>query len=202
MKKRRIYFILGLSFAGVLFGLFPGQWITSSQALDKIVSLPTTSYSIGRGDVLSIVTWKEPDLSRDEVLVRIDGNISFPLLNDVPAAGRTTIQLKTGIEKRLKAFIENPVVTVTVVRTESQKFYVLGEVANTGEYGLNKDLTILQAFAIAGGFTEWAQKDEIILFRNEGDKKKVIRLHYREIIESGDFSKNISIKANDTIIVP
>jgi polysaccharide export outer membrane protein len=141
-------------------------------------------------------------LSSEEVLVRIDGNISFPLLNDVPAAGHTTMQLKTNIEIRLKAFVENPVVTVTVARTESQKFYVLGEVANTGEYNLNKELTILQAFALAGGFTEWAKKDEIILFRKYGNKKKVIRLRYKEIIESGDFSKNITIKANDTIIVP
>jgi len=170
-------------------------------ALEDVTN-PEKSYTIGKGDILSIVTWKEPDLSKEEVLVRIDGNISFPLLNDVPAAGSTTVQLKDIIEIKLKKYVANPTVTVTVVSAESQKFYVLGEVVNTGEYSLNKELTILQAFALAGGFTEWAQKDEIILFRKYGNNKRVIRLHYKEIIESGDFSKNISIKANDTIIVP
>ncbi len=201
MKKKRAFQTLFLPVAAFLFCLFLSLWSSSATAKEDIGN-PERSYIIGKGDILSIVTWKEPDLSKEEVLVRIDGNISFPLLNDVPAAGSTTMQLKDIIEIKLKKYVANPVVTVTVDNAESQKFYVLGEVANTGEYSLNKELTILQAFALAGGFTEWAQKDEIILFREYGNKKKVIRLRYKEIIESGDFSKNISIKANDTIIVP
>jgi len=201
LKKRRTSRILFLSIATFLFCLFVSLWSNSAVALEGVTN-PEKSYTIGKGDILSIVTWKEPDLSKEEVLVRVDGNISFPLLNDVPAAGSTTVQLKDIIEIKLKKYVANPTVTVTVVSAESQKFYVLGEVVNTGEYSLNKELTILQAFALAGGFTEWAQKDEIILFRKYGNNKRVIRLHYKEIIESGDFSKNISIKANDTIIVP
>jgi polysaccharide biosynthesis/export protein len=199
LKNKRTY--RTFFFTVLLFSLFLGYWSNSAVAMEDI-SNQEKSYTIGKGDILSIVTWKEPDLSKEEVLVRIDGNISFPLLNDVPAAGSTTMQLKDIIEIKLKKYVANPVVTVTVVSTESQKFYVLGEVANTGEYSLNKELTVLQAFALAGGFTEWAQKDEIILFRKYRNSKKVIRLHYKEIIESGDFSKNITIKANDTIIVP
>ena len=160
------------------------------------------SYKIGSSDVLEIVTWKEPDFSRGEVLVRIDGKISFPLLGDIQATGRTPLQVKDEIEAGLKDFIANPIVTVTVKIPGSQKFYILGEVENTGEYVLMKDLTVLQAFALAGGFTKWASKKEIILHRNEDGKDKIIRVNYKKIVQGKDFSQNIHIKVNDTIIVP
>jgi polysaccharide biosynthesis/export protein len=160
------------------------------------------SYEIGSGDILEIMTWKEPDFSREEVLVRIDGKITFPLLGDIQASGRTPFQVKKEIEKGMKDFVNNPIVTVTVRSPGSQKFYILGEVVNTGEYNLIKDLTVLQAFALAGGFTEWASKKEIILLRNENGKEKIIRVNYKNIIKGKDFSQNIHIKANDTIIVP
>jgi polysaccharide biosynthesis/export protein len=159
-------------------------------------------YVIGVGDILEIVTWKEPDFSRQEVLVRLDGKISFPLLDDVQAAGLTPVQLKKNIEARLKEYVASPSVTVTIRNAASQKFYILGEVAHTGEYPLVKDLTVLQAFALAGGFTEWASKKEIILFRHENGKEKVIRINYKDIIKGNDFSQNVKIKADDTIIVP
>ena len=165
-------------------------------------SISQDAYKIGSGDVLEIMTWKEPDFSREEILVRIDGNITFPLLGDIRASDRTPLQVKKEIEKGLKDFVTNPVVTVTVITPGSQKFYILGEVVNTGEYNLIKDLTVLQAFALAGGFTEWASKKEIILLRNEDGKEKIIRVNYKNIIKGKDFSQNIHIKANDTIIVP
>lgn len=162
----------------------------------------STEYTIGIGDILEIVTWKEPDFSREEILVRLDGKISFPLLNDVQAAGLTPIQLKGRIETKLKEYVASPSVTVTIRDAASQKFYILGEVVNTGEYPLVKDLTVLQAFAIAGGFTEWASKKEIILFRREGGKEKSVRINYRKIIKGDNLKQNVLIKANDTIIVP
>jgi polysaccharide export outer membrane protein len=162
----------------------------------------TPEYRIGIGDILEIVTWKEPDFSRGEILVRTDGKISFPLLDDVPAAGLTPSQLKKKIEANLKEYVSTPNVTVTIRNAGSQRFYILGEVVNTGEYPLNKNLTVLQAFALAGGFTEWASKKEIILFRNENGKEKVIRINYKDIVKGKDFRQNVVIKADDTIIVP
>ncbi len=159
-------------------------------------------YKIGSGDILEIMTWKEPDFSRDEVLVRIDGKITFPLIGDIQVAGRTPLKVKKDIEIGLKDFVEGPVVTVTVKTPGSKKFYILGEVVTTGEYHLIKDLTVLQAFALAGGFTEWASKKEIILMRNEDGKDKIYRINYKDIMKGKDFSQNIHIKANDTIIVP
>jgi polysaccharide export outer membrane protein len=159
-------------------------------------------YRIGAGDILEITTWKEPDFTREAILVRMDGKISFPLLNDVQAAGLSPIELKNAIEAGLKDYVSMPVVTVHVTNPSSQRFYILGEVARTGEYPLVKDLTVLQAFALAGGFTEWASKKEIILLRREGGKRKVIKINYKEIAKGKKLEQNVLIKANDTIIVP
>ena len=168
-------------------------WSAKSSAQD---------YRIGSGDILEIVTWKEPDFSREEVLVRLDGKISFPLLNDVQAAGLATGELKANIEAGLKDYVSHPVVTVSVRNPHSQRFYILGEVQNTGEYPLVKHLTVLQAFALAGGFTEWASKDEIILMRNENGADRVYRINYKAIAKGRDLGQNIKIQADDTIIVP
>ena len=159
-------------------------------------------YIIGAGDILEIVTWKEEDFTREEVLVRLDGKISFPLLNDVQAEGLTTVELKRVIETGLKDYVSNPEVTVHVRSPLSKRFYILGEVENTGEYPLVKHLTVLQAFALAGGFTEWASKKEIILHRRENGQDKTILINYKDIIGDQDFSQNVPIRAGDTIIVP
>jgi polysaccharide export outer membrane protein len=176
--------------------------VTNAAGQNEGVKL--NDYIIGNGDVLEINTWKEPDFSREEIIVRLDGKISLPLLGDIQATGLTPTQLKTAIESRLKKYVSKPSVTVTIVNAASQRFYILGEVVNTGEYPLVKDLTVLQAFALAGGFTEWASKKEIILYRGvKGDNKGiVIQINYKKILRDKDFSQNVKIKANDTIIVP
>jgi len=159
-------------------------------------------YSIGAGDLLEISTWKEPDLSRKDVLVRVDGKLSFPLLGDIPAAGMTPVELTETIQKGLKNYVSNPVVTVTVVNPSSQRIYILGEVLKTGEYPLIKSLTVLQAFALAGGFTQWASKDEIILLRGEPGKEKIYKINYKDIVKGKGSENNLMLLANDTIVVP
>ena len=163
---------------------------------------PSGTYIIGAGDILEIVTWKEPDFSREEVLVRTDGFISFPLLNDVKAAGLTPNELKISLQKGLADYVTKPEVTVTIVTSNSKKFYILGEVLNTAEYPLNKNLTVLQAFALAGGFTEWASKKEIILMRKENGEDKIYRVNYKAIVKGKDIGQNIILRPDDTIIVP
>lgn len=158
-------------------------------------------YRIGIGDILKITTWKEPDLSFDQVQVRNDGKITFPLLNDLQAAGKSTVELKTAIESKLADFVEAPNVTITLVGPVSQKYYILGEVQEVGEYPLVKQLTVVQAFALAKGFTEWASKSAIILFRREGGQEQVIKIDYNDIAK-GNLAKDIVLKADDIIIVP
>ncbi len=128
--------------------------------------------------------------------------ITFPLINDIQAKGQTPMQVKTAIETRLADYVESPVVTVTLRSSASKRFYILGEVMQTGEYPLVKNLTVLQAFALAGGFSEWASKKEIILLRNENGQEKIYRVNYRDIIKGRDFDQNIKLQPDDTIIVP
>ena len=162
---------------------------------------PAEDYKIGVGDVLQISTWKEEDLTFDKVFVRNDGKITFPLLDDIQAAGRTTVELKQDIQERLAEFVEAPTVTVTLANPGSQKYYILGEVQKVGEYHLIKKLTVVQAFALAQGFTEWASKDEIILFRRHQGKELMIKIDYDDITD-GNLKNDIQLKADDIIIVP
>nr|WP_320193822.1 polysaccharide biosynthesis/export family protein [uncultured Desulfobacter sp.] len=162
---------------------------------------PAEDYKIGVGDVLQISTWKEEDLTFDKVFVRNDGKITFPLLDDIQAAGRTTVELKQDIQEKLAEFVEAPTVTVTLANPGSQKYYILGEVQKVGEYHLIKKLTVVQAFALAEGFTEWASKDEIILFRRHQGKELMIKIDYDDITD-GNLKNDIQLKADDIIIVP
>jgi polysaccharide biosynthesis/export protein len=199
--KRRWLCILGLALACGVMAAHPafcqdksGQsLIGKSQAVD---------YRIGGGDVLEIATWKEPELTRRDVLVRVDGKISFPLLGDLPAAGMTPVELTDTIQKGLTKYVTAPVVTVTVTNPGSQRVYVLGEVLRTGEYPLTKNLTVLQAFALAGGFTQWASKDEIILLRKTGGKESIFKINYKNIVKGRDVENNLALQADDTIVVP
>ncbi len=159
------------------------------------------NYLIGIGDVLKINTWKEADLSFDAVSVRNDGKITFPLLDDLQAEGKTTVELKKIIEKRLADYVEAPTVTITLVNPISQQYYILGEVQTVGAFALIKKLTVVQAFALAKGFTEWASKDEIILFRRSGGKEEIIKIDYDDIVK-GKLEDDILLQADDIIIVP
>jgi len=191
MKRNLIIMLLTI-------GLFTAGIIITPET----TAADDNTYKVSSGDVLEIVTWKEEDLSIEEIIVRNDGKISFPLLNDIQAGGRTPMEIKRDIERKLRRFVDNPAVTVMVRSLGSQKFYILGEVINTGEYDLVKNLTLLQAFAIAGGFTEWASKSKIILLRIEDGQEKIYTVNYKDIIKGKNFSQNIKLKANDTIIVP
>ena len=182
--------------------IFPVVVFSASDKMQSSQKMHPSSYSIGSSDILEIMTWKEPDFTRQAVLVRSDGKISFPLLGDIQAAGLTPVELSEEIENGLKKYVENPYVTVHVMDPQSKSFYILGEIQSTGQYPLRKNHTVLQAIALAGGFTEWASKKEIILFRYENGKEKIYRINYEKIVEGKDFGQNFKLIPDDTIIVP
>jgi len=175
--------------------------VVHALSADQALSYDAGLYQIGIGDILSITTWKEPDFTVDAVRVRSDGKITFPLLDDIQAEGLTTMDLKMAVQKKLSVYVEAPNVTVTLVNPMSRQFYILGEILRTGEYPLIKKLTVMQAFALAGGFTEWADKNKIILYRRGSLQEETIIIRYKDII-NGDFSKDIQLQPDDTIIVP
>jgi len=168
---------------------------------DQVSNPDANLYKIGIGDILKITTWKEPDLTIEAARVRSDGKITFPLLDDIQAEGLSTMGLKKSVEKKLSVYIDAPNVTVTLINPMSRQFYILGEILRTGEYPLIKKLTVMQAFALAGGFTEWADKNKILLYRRNNNREETITIRYKDII-NGDFSKDIQLQPDDTIIVP
>ncbi|WP_084067225.1 polysaccharide biosynthesis/export family protein [Desulfocicer vacuolatum] len=177
-------------------------FITGYMAMASPAEKSDNAYIIGHGDVLRIFTWKEPDLSVEAATVRLDGKITFPLVNDVQAAGLSTMMLKKVLEDRLAGYVESPIVTVILVHPVSQRYYVLGEVQRIGEYPIEKNLTVMQAFAVAGGFTEWAAKDEIRLIRRVDGKDQIYRINYKGFLKGKNLEGNVRIQADDTIIVP
>jgi len=181
----------------------PGPWTaaTASQNAAPKAATQDPNYVIGAQDVLDISVWKEAELTRS-VPVRPDGKISLPLLNDVQAAGLTPTQLAGQITTSLKKFVTDPQVTVIVSQINSQRVYILGEVSRAGAYPLLPDMTILQALASAGGFTQFANLKKIYMFRTENGKQVRYPFNYKEVITGKNVEQNVVLKAGDTIMVP
>jgi polysaccharide export outer membrane protein len=158
-------------------------------------------YVIGPEDVLYIYVWKEEALTRT-VPVRMDGKISLPLIQEIKAAGLTPLQLKEVLTRKLKEFIENPIVSVTVMEANSFKVYVTGLVKNPGVYRLRSETTVVQMISLAGGFTEWANPKKIMIVRKEDGREKRITVNYKKIMSGRDTSSDVLLKTGDTIIVP
>jgi polysaccharide export outer membrane protein len=157
-------------------------------------------YVIGCEDVLSIHVWKEETLSRT-LPVRMDGNISLPLVHEIKAAGLTPLQLEAAITEKLKKFYENPTVSVIVMEANSFKVYVSGQVKKPDVYRLRSETTILQIIPMAGGFTEWANQKKILVIRKENGKETRIIVNYKKAME-GEPGSNVVLRRGDTIIVP
>jgi polysaccharide export outer membrane protein len=159
------------------------------------------NYVIGPQDVVDISVWKEPELSRS-VPVRPDGKISLPLVNDVQAAGLTPAQLGAQITTSLTKYVTNPQVTVIVSQINSQRIYILGEVARAGSYTLLPEMTVLQALSDAGGFTAFANSKKIYVLRQDNGKQQKVPFNYKDVVSGKDPGQNITLKPGDTIIVP
>jgi len=179
----------------------PDQKALLKEATQAKSMVDNESYVIGCEDVLYIHVWKEEALSRT-VPVRMDGNISLPLIRDIKAAGLTPLQLEAAITERLKGFYENSTVSVTVMEINSFRVYVSGEVKTPGVYRLRSETNLLQIIPMAGGFTEWAKKKKILVIRKENGKEKRFTVNYKKAMKGDDPSSNVILKPGDTIIVP
>jgi polysaccharide export outer membrane protein len=173
-----------------------------SAGSNAVPKTPTTdpNYMIGAQDVLDISVWKEDQLTKT-VPVRPDGKISLPLLNDVQAAGLTPTQLATQITQNLKKFVTDPQVTVIVREINSQRVYLIGEVARAGAYPLLPGMTVLQALSSAGGFTQFANTKKIYVLRMENGKQEKFPFNYKDALGAKS-DENILLKAGDQIVVP
>jgi polysaccharide export outer membrane protein len=158
-------------------------------------------YLIGPDDILTIVFWREKDLSGD-VPVRPDGRISLPLINDIVAAGLTPDQLRIKLNEAAAQFVTEPNASVTVKTINSRKVFVTGQVAKQGFFPLTAPTTVMQMLATAGGLLEFADGENIVILRNEKGKQHSIRFNYKQVVRNKNLQQNIELKPGDTIIVP
>lgn len=158
-------------------------------------------YVIGPTDVLSIVFWGDRDLST-EVTVRPDGKISLPLLNDVVAAGQTPEQLRHRLAEAARRFVQSPVVTVVVRQVNNNRAFITGQVAHPGPYVLSGPTTVLQLIAMAGGFTEFAKKNEVLITRVDNGAQVAFTFNYDDVVKRRDLRQNLILRAGDTVVVP
>ena len=161
----------------------------------------SSSYIITQGDTLGIAVWKEPGMSTPSIPVRPDGMVSLSLLGDLPAAGITPMHLSTDIATRLRKYINDPRVTVTVVGVQPKEVYILGEIQHVGPVVLTPEMTPLQAISAAGGLSPFAKAKNIYILRKEAGKQRKIPFNYKKAIKDGDL-QGVALLPGDTILVP
>ncbi|HYQ73379.1 MAG TPA: polysaccharide biosynthesis/export family protein [Gammaproteobacteria bacterium] len=159
------------------------------------------TYRIQPGDILEISVWREEDLLRT-VLVRPDGGLSFPLVGDVQASGKTIPELQEMVTERLTKYIPDPVVTVSTQQLSGNKVYVIGKVAQPGEFVANRYMDIVQALSVAGGMTPYASANKIKVLRRNNGKLMSIPFRYGDIEKGEDLEQNIILQSGDVVLVP
>jgi polysaccharide export outer membrane protein len=163
--------------------------------------VPPPDYVIGTEDVLTIVFWREKDLT-SEAVVRPDGKVSLPLLNDIAAAGLTPEQLRVRVTEAAAQLIEEPTVTVIIKQINSRKVFITGQIAKPGPYALGGPTTVLQLISMAGGVNDFADTENINIVRTENGKTVSYRFNYNDVARGRKLEQNILLKPNDTIVVP
>jgi len=168
--------------------------------LAPVLAVPG-DYTIGPDDILSVVFWRDKEMSSD-VVVRPDGRVTLPLVNDIMAGGLTPEQLRERIRDQAAQFIEEPNVTVVVKQINSRKVFVTGMVGRPGAYPLMTATTVLQMLSLAGGVGEYADVKKIIIMRSEGGRQQALKFNLRDVQKGKNLQQNIDLKPGDTIVVP
>ena len=184
--------------------------VMSACLLLSLVLLPSaafaaeSAYQINPGDVLQVFVWNEETLSRDGVIVQPDGNLSFPLVGDLVAAGHTTTEVSQAIASGLQRFLKDkPVVNVSLVRVDGNMIFVLGKVIKPGAFVASRSIDVMQALALAGGLTPYAGESGIkILRRDSAGKQQSISFKYSDVKSGDNLEKNIILKSGDIVVVP
>ena len=167
----------------------------------KNEDLVGAGYVIGPGDVLDISVWKNDEMTK-KVTVLPDGKITFPLIGDHIAEGKTVVQLKNELEAKIIRFIPEPVLSIVVQQVNSMYIYVIGRVNKPGRFDLNTNVNVLQALSMAGGLNPFAKRKKIRIQREENNSTKIYEFNYDDVTKNGKLEQNIRLKRGDVIVVP
>jgi polysaccharide export outer membrane protein len=191
----QVCFVLAI---GTAFTLIPA--LAAAQASETGPD-ESSHYKIQPGDLLEISVWREEYLER-EVIVQPDGRISFPLVGVLDAAGSTVDQVQVRVAERLTQYIPDPVVTVSIKEIRGNRIYVLGQVKNPGQFIMNPRIDVVQALALAGGTTPFAELNDIKILRRAENGEILIEFRYADIARGRNLQQNIVLQSGDVIIVP
>jgi polysaccharide export outer membrane protein len=176
--------------------------LAAARAGGAAVVMPPSDFVIGPEDVLGVVFFREKDMSSD-VVVRPDGKISLPLMNDIQAAGLTPDQLRERVEQEASRYFEDPNATVIVKQINSRKVFITGQIAHPGPYPVVQPTTVLQLIATAGGLNEFADSEHIIIWRtNELGQQVSYAFNYKAVSRRRNLQQNITLKPGDTVVIP
>ncbi len=159
------------------------------------------AYALNPGDVLEVSVWKEEGMQRD-VQVLPDGKISFPLAGHIQAAGKSAEQVEKILAQRLTRYFPDPVITVTVKSVGGYTIFVIGQVPRSGRLPLNAPTDVLQALSLAGGFTPFADKEDVKILRREGGKQSILPFNYSDVENGRELGSNILLRSGDVVVVP
>jgi polysaccharide biosynthesis/export protein len=160
-----------------------------------------TEYRVGPGDTVDISVWKEPEVS-GTVIIRPDGKISLPLVNEVDVNAKTPTEIQALLTQKLDPFINQPNVTVTVKDIKSKKVYVLGQVVHTGVFDIAQPKTVLQIITEAGGPAPFAKQKGVYILRLQDGKQQRLPFNYKEVVKGKNIEQNVMLQPGDTVVVP
>ncbi len=195
--------LIKTSLTGLLVSVLVLASLLAASTL-RLFAQENLPYTIGPGDVLEISVWQHPELDRI-VTVRPDGRMSFSLIGDVNANGLTPAKLDEVITKKLSEYVQKPEVTVVVTSIKSNQIIILGQVTRPGAYPMEESLTVLEAVAIAGGYTESAGLSKVTITRTRRSRAKnpkVIKVNLKKVIAEGDRSRDVILEPGDVVHVP
>jgi len=158
-------------------------------------------YTMGPGDLLHISVWKNPELTM-VVTILPDGKISFPLIGDMIASGKTVPVFKKEFCAKIEQYVPDPELSVIVQQVNSLMVYVMGRVNRPGHLVLNANINVLQALAMSGGLNPFAKKNKILIFREVDGKIKTFKFMYKAVVQGENLEQNILLRRGDTIVVP
>ena len=168
---------------------------------DVVMAQAAQDYKLQPGDEIEVSVWGEEELQRT-VLIRPDGKFAFPMAGEVRAARRSALETQIELTSKLRAFIPEAVVTVSVTGFEGNKIYVIGQVQKPGSFVMNPKINVLQALSLAGGTTPFAALDDIIVMRGNGPDQRVFDFDYNRVIRGRNLQQNIELESGDVVVVP
>lgn len=197
--KRVIWLFVGLVLMLAL-GCAP-RLSPSVEAQAAAAQVVEDKYQLGPEDAIEISVWKEPDLTK-QIAIRPDGKISYPLIGEIQAAGKTVKQLREEISKRLEKFVTDAQVTVLLLKAQYYKIYVMGKVNKPGEFVLGRPANVMQALAMAGGLTPFASPGKIVILRRVGGTEQTLPFDYKAVSRGQFLDQNVTLLPGDVVVVP